>query len=194
MFSACAANQKQAILLDDFPERAIFLKAVNDIGQANDIDTSKISLFYSSGAPYSIILTADNQILVGPSFVQKYWVNGNPDYVYCFVAHELAHYKLGHIGKRQAASYLTTALMLGLNMIVPGAGLINLAVNPLVTSGFSRSQELDADQEAVRMWGTKEKYVKALQWIYEGINQQTGIMATHPPLDERIDNLKRAVQ
>ena len=194
VLTSCAAPQRRGALLTEFPERPIFEAAISDIGKANDIDVSKISLYWGDGS--TIIITDDDKIIVGYDFLYRYRCReGKPEYIYCFVAHELAHYKLSHLGKRKAASYVTTALMLGLNMVVPGAGLLNLGLNPMVTSGYSRSQELEADSEAVKFMdkqgveGARGKYIEALRWIYVGSNPKTGLMATHPQLEDRIGNL-----
>jgi len=64
------------------------------------------------------------------------------------VAHEVAHRKLNHYGKKVAASRVTTAAFSVANVLVPGVGYLNLLVNPAVTNAFSREFELDADRAA----------------------------------------------
>lgn len=52
-------------------------------------------------------------------------------------AHEVSHVKLGHVETKTAASVITTAAFNVANIFIPGAGLLNLLANPLITSAFS---------------------------------------------------------
>ena len=67
------------------------------------------------------------------------------------VAHEVAHEVMGHVGTRRKLSLSLTASFGALGIFVPGAGLLDFVVNPLVVRAFGRHQELKADQKAVEI-------------------------------------------
>ena len=123
-------------------------------------------------------------------------------YVY---AHEVAHIKLGHYGKRVAASVVTSVVFSVAGFFIPGAGYLDWVANPLVTKGFSRSQEMDADLLAVKSIGQccsispgaaisalgKFEEVRKLKGYKE--EDRVGILDTHPSLEERIKKIKQEV-
>ncbi len=134
-------------------------------------------------------------------FTNMLIVSFSKDELHYIVAHEIAHIKLGHIAKQQAASIATYSAFQVLNIFVPGAGLLNLAVNPAVTGAFSRSQEMDADKEAVdaicQCGLGKHAAISALEKLAEnakakGIDDSNriGIWDTHPRIIERIDRIR----
>lgn len=67
------------------------------------------------------------------------------------IAHEVAHEVLDHVGTRRRMSIGMTGGFGAAGLFVPGVGLLDYMVNPLVVRAFSRSQELDADQRAVEI-------------------------------------------
>lgn len=118
----------------------------------------------------------------------------------CAGSHEVAHRLLGHYNKRLAASGTITAGMLVANAFLPGVGLLNHLVNPLVTNSFSRSQEMDADAMAVeivtRMGLSKAVCIDMLQIMLDystanRIDTSGGAWSTHPDMKERIERLKQ---
>lgn len=125
----------------------------------------------------------------------------NDDELAFVYAHEIAHIKLGHYLKQAGASVATSAIFSVANVFVPGVGLLDYAVNPLVTRGFSRSQEAEADQEAIRclkaLGYPPEAPTSALEKLLEiskakGNDKQAfwGILDTHPSLEDRIRKAK----
>ena len=58
---------------------------------------------------------------------------------------------MGHVGTRRKLSLSLTASFGALGIFVPGAGLLDFVVNPLVVRAFGRQQELKADQKAVEI-------------------------------------------
>ncbi|HSR12322.1 MAG TPA: M48 family metallopeptidase [Thermodesulfobacteriota bacterium] len=116
-------------------------------------------------------------------------------YVY---AHEVAHIKLGHYGKRVAASVATSAVFTAAGFFIPGFGYLDMVANPLVTRGFSRSQEMDADGLAVKSIGQccsmpPEAAIRSLKKLQEVRTEKgykdedrIGLLDTHPSLEERI--------
>jgi Zn-dependent protease with chaperone function len=118
-------------------------------------------------------------------------------------AHELAHCKLGHVEKKFAASMGTAIAFNVANIFLPGVALLNLAVNPLITSAYSRSQESEADSLAVgtmKIIGmNSEPAIRALNFLgnlaeIKGLREKDrqGIWDDHPSINARIENIKES--
>ncbi len=120
-------------------------------------------------------------------------------YVY---AHEIAHIKLGHYGKRVVASAVTSAVFSVAGVFVPGLGYLDWVANPIVTRGFSRGQEMDADMLAIKSIGiccsiSREAAIRSL-WKLQEIRrlkgykeeERIGLLDTHPSLEERIKKIR----
>jgi len=112
------------------------------------------------------------------------------------VAHEVAHEVMGHVGTRRKLSLSLTASFGALGLLVPGAGLLDFVVNPLVVRAFGRNQEMQADQKAVEILramghpAPRRSLATALEAVAahtprerEGLE---GLLATHPTLDDRL--------
>jgi Zn-dependent protease with chaperone function len=67
------------------------------------------------------------------------------------VAQKVAHEVLGHAGQRRVLSLVMTAGFAILGLFMPGLGLADFIVNPLVVRAYSRDQELAADQRALEI-------------------------------------------
>ena len=67
------------------------------------------------------------------------------------IAHEVAHEVLDHVGTRRRMAVGMTGGFGAAGLFVPGVGLLDFMVNPLVVRAFSRKQELAADQRAVEI-------------------------------------------
>lgn len=114
------------------------------------------------------------------------------------LAHEVAHEVLRHVGKRRALSLSTTAGFTVLGIIFPGASLADFLVNPLVVRAFSRDQEKQADAKAVEILramgypAPRRALALALQTLNQlnGNPSSGGLLATHPPLAERLAALE----
>jgi beta-barrel assembly-enhancing protease len=138
-------------------------------------------------------IVSQKNLIVLTSGIMKYYNDKELAFV---VAHEVSHKMLGHYGKRVLASGATTTAFRIINIAVPGAGLLNLIVNPAVTNTFSRSQELDADKKASEIIGAclqipLEDSVSALEKLKDNEKKPWIILfATHPPIEDRIENLK----
>ena len=117
-------------------------------------------------------------------------------------AHEVSHITLGHVEKRITASIITSAAFNVANLFIPGAGLMNLVANPVVTNAFSRPQEMDADRLAVEAIYRccqipKDVAIRAHEKILaiaksRGYKEEDrwGILDTHPSLEERIRKIR----
>ena len=67
------------------------------------------------------------------------------------IAHEVAHEVLDHVGTRRRMAVGMTGGFSAAGFFMPGVGLLDLLVNPLVVRAFSRKQELEADRRAVEI-------------------------------------------
>jgi Zn-dependent protease with chaperone function len=67
------------------------------------------------------------------------------------IAHEVAHEVLDHVGARRRMAVGMSGGFSVAGFFVPGVGLLDYVVNPLVVRAFSRKQELAADQRAVEI-------------------------------------------
>ena len=67
------------------------------------------------------------------------------------IAQAVAHEVLDHVGTRRRMSAAMVGTFGAAGLIVPGVGLLDFVVNPLVIRAFSRKQELEADQRAVEI-------------------------------------------
>jgi len=72
-------------------------------------------------------------------------------HVDALVAQKVAHEVLGHTGQRRTLSLAITAAFAMLGLFVPGGGLADFVVNPLVIRAYSREQELAADQRTIEI-------------------------------------------
>lgn len=77
--------------------------------------------------------------------------NQPPMHIDAFVAQAVAHEVLNHDGMRRALSLGVTVGFTALGIVVPGLGLADFVVNPLVVRAFTRDQELAADRKAVEI-------------------------------------------
>lgn len=117
------------------------------------------------------------------------------------ILHENAHIKYDHAAKNSLLSDATSAAFTIAGFFLPGVGYGNLIVNPLVTSGYSRSQELEADKDVIDQCHllrlTPDHYVSALEKMKQyaaskGKNSDsTGLFDTHPNLQYRIDTIHK---
>ena len=115
--------------------------------------------------------------------------------------HENAHIKYDHAAKNALLSSVTSAAFTIGGLFIPGVGYGDLLVNPLVTSGYSRSQELEADRDVVNqcylMGLNPDQYITALDKMRQYAAKKgessdtTGLFDTHPNLQYRIDVIKK---
>jgi predicted Zn-dependent protease len=120
----------------------------------------------------------------------------NDDQLRGVLAHELAHDDLGHVAKAQALGAGLGIGMIILDQIFPGSGRITPVAGALITRGYSRQEEYEADRHAVdilrRAGYSKDVMINTLTWLMrtEG-SSGGGFLATHPGTQERIDALKK---
>jgi Zn-dependent protease with chaperone function len=109
------------------------------------------------------------------------------------LARQVAHEVLGHAGQRRALSWSLKAGFTVLGFVVPGAGLLDLALNPLIVRAFTRDQVIAADLRAVeilRSMGhrTPQRTLVAALRVAHAINGTPagGWLATEPTLEDRL--------
>jgi Zn-dependent protease with chaperone function len=153
---------------------------------------------------YSFALVSSDEALVYADAGATYYVTDglarlSTPVVEAALAREVAHEVLRHVGKRRVLSLSMTAGFTALGIVFPGAGLADFVVNPLVVRVFSRDQERRADAKAVEILrgmgyeAPRRTLFLALQTV-DRVNGKTpqagGLLATHPPLAERLAALE----
>jgi predicted Zn-dependent protease len=112
------------------------------------------------------------------------------------LAHELAHDDLGHVARAQALGAGVGIGMIILDQIFPGGSQITPLAGALITRGYSRQEEFEADRHGVDILGragySKDVMVQTLTWLVrtEGASEG-GFLSTHPGTKERIDALAK---
>jgi beta-barrel assembly-enhancing protease len=112
------------------------------------------------------------------------------------LAHELAHDDLGHVAKAQALGAGVGIGVIILDQLFPGSGSLTPIAGALITSGYSRQEEYDADRHGVDLLRgagySKEVMINTLTWLLqtEG-GSGGGFLASHPGTQERIDALRK---
>ena len=116
-------------------------------------------------------------------------------------AHEIAHLKAGHYFTKLGVSILTSIGFSVLNVFIPGAGYSEYLVKPILVSGFSRSQELEADKMGVEYLNkagySPEYFLQLLEVFLKKSGEKTdeaSYFSTHPTNEERMQqiiNLKK---
>jgi Zn-dependent protease with chaperone function len=115
------------------------------------------------------------------------------------IAHEVAHEVLDHVGTRRRMAVGMTSGFGVAGLFVPGVGLLDFIVNPLVVRAFSRKQDLEADQRALeilRAMGSprpRRSLAEALRAVDEApVRSQEGggAMDIRPTLKDRLSALE----
>ena len=120
---------------------------------------------------------------------------------FAVAAHEIAHLKAGHYFTKLGVSILTSIGFSVLNVFIPGAGYSEYLVKPALVSGFSRSQELEADKMGVEYLNkasySPEYFLQLLEVFLKKSGEKTdeaSYFSTHPTNEERMQqiiNLKK---
>src|SRR2546427_915922 len=122
----------------------------------------------------------------------------SPAHVDALVAHEVAHEVLGHVGKRRVLSLGVSGGFTVIGFVVPGLGLMDFLVNPVIVRAFTRDQSLDADLrtiEILRAMGheaprrTLAAALKAAASL-NGPPEGTPLLAIEPDLEDRLAALE----
>lgn len=118
-------------------------------------------------------------------------------HVDALVAQAVAHEVLGHAGSRRRLSIGVSAGFTVVGFVLPGLGLADFVVNPLLVRAFTREQQLDADRRALdilAMMGhaaPRRTLASALR-AAAAVNGPSpgGVLATEPDLATRLAALE----
>lgn len=112
------------------------------------------------------------------------------------VAQQVAHEVLGHLGRRRALSLSMSAGFTVFGVMVPGVGLIDYLVGPLVVRAYTRDQVLAADGKAVEILSVMG-YGAPRRVMADAIRTATtyrpadgGLLATEPSAADRLTALE----
>ncbi len=116
------------------------------------------------------------------------------------IAQAVAHEVLDHVGTRRRMSAGMTGGFSLAGFFVPGVGMLDFMVNPLIVRAFSRQQNLDADKRAVEILRTmgdptpRRSMAAALRAMDDApVKSQEGrggMLDTRPTLRARLDALE----
>ncbi len=113
------------------------------------------------------------------------------------VAQKVAHEVLGHAGQRRTVSLSVTAGFTVLGIAMPGLGLLDFLVNPLIVLAFTREQERAADQKALEILramghAAPRRTLAVGLAAADAVNGPVtgGLFATEPELEERLAALE----
>ncbi|MFH2011736.1 MAG: M48 family metalloprotease [Pseudomonadota bacterium] len=188
LFIGCASPRQPYIVpqyIKDRPSVEIFNKALHDM----EI-TEECKLYFYGGKAPNAFVDANNNVNLSEGLFRY-----DDDTLTFVIVHEMAHIKLNHVQKKQAVSIATTGVMMIVDIFVPGAGLLNYAVNPAVTSNYSKPQEREADQLAsdvlVTHFGISiERQIQILKTLQKDSAEGGGFWDSHPSWNDRIANIQ----
>ena len=87
------------------------------------------------------------------------------------LAHELAHDDLGHVAKAQTLGAGVGIGVIVLDQLFPGSGSLTPLAGALITSGYSRQEEYDADRHGVDLLRgagySKDVMINTLTWLLQ---------------------------
>ena len=166
----------------------------SQLAYSNGLDPSKIYVCIIEDTAINAWIDKRPQIYLTTSFLDAI---PDSDALMCVLAHELSHYTLNHISNTQAISFGISAAFQVANVFLPGVGYLDHLANPTITHAYGRSNELDADENAVEMcrnagmMNARQQKINTLVWLKTSHKEkdQFFLWATHPPLDDRIAHL-----
>jgi len=116
------------------------------------------------------------------------------------IAQAVAHEVLDHVGTRRRMSAGMTGGFSLAGFFVPGVGMLDFMINPLIVRAFSRQQDLDADKRAVEILRTmgdptpRRSLAAALRAMdaapVKSQEGSGGVLDTRPTLRARLDALE----
>lgn len=182
------ANLKWQALMGRLMEykRIVCVYCGPDVWKMGVMKTDIVNGFAMGGGTFYVT----DGLLAQPFYIQD-----------ALLAHEVAHEIAGHVPVRKVISVATTGVFFVLGLLVPGAGLLNLAVNPVAANAYGRPAELEADNIAISLLRQLRKddssidssSIGSMIALIETSKSQGstggGPFATHPHPDDRIDQL-----
>jgi predicted Zn-dependent protease len=111
-----------------------------------------------------------------------------------FLSHEIGHILRGHARDHLTANTFLNAVMSRL----PAAGQM---IRHVLSKGYSQMQELDADQEAVRLTaaagfdaGASLSALRRLELVAPNRAGLAEYLSSHPPISERVRELEKSLR
>jgi predicted Zn-dependent protease len=170
--------------------RGIMIPLVGAMSHPRPLNQIRVGIMDDSNV--NAASAGGGQFYVTTGLLQK----ANDDQLRGVLAHEVAHDDLGHVAKAQALGAGVGIGVIILDQIFPGSGGVTPIAGALITRGYSRQEEYEADRHGVdllrRAGYSKELMINTLTWLLrtEG-GSGGGFLATHPGTQERIDALKK---
>lgn len=200
ILSGCATRQAKYIKAQEDPAK---YQRVNNILSSSNKAIKPYPLFkyrfaiVENDTPNAWVNSQQGIMVVSTGLLSMF----DDDELALIFLHENAHIKYNHSAKNALLSDVTSAAFSIGSLFLPGVGYANLLVNPLVTSGYSRSQELEADRDVVKqcylLMLSPDRYITALEKmkryaVSKGDSADTtGLFDTHPNLQNRIDEIRK---
>jgi len=193
LLTSCSQKHTTAYVIPQFikdrPVVSIYQMVYKCLKLKEDGETSRLRI-HPSKKPNAFIDGKNDVFLTEGLF--KY----DDDVITFVIAHELSHAKLKHVRNQRNVSYATTGAMMVVGFIVPGAGLLNYAVNPAVTNNFNKVQEADADRLAsetlVKCFDISvEQQIHILESLKKDTTDAGGFWDRHPSWNDRIANIRK---
>ena len=173
-------------------EKILWKAAVDTIALANFPEEEFVAVVHRADFSNAWVTTG-NKVNITAKFLHEL----TKEQRISVAAHEIAHLKSGHYYTKLGVSILTSIGFSVLNIFVPGAGYSEYVVKPALVGGFSRTQELEADEEGVEYLnkaGFSTKYylqlLNVLQKRSGDTPEKASYFATHPTNKERIQKIK----
>jgi Zn-dependent protease with chaperone function len=194
ILTSCAHQQVEPYVIPQHVKERManivsnYTRALNCLKIREDGETSRLGLDPSEKP--NAWVNGENEIIITEGLFQF-----DNDTITFVLAHEVSHIKLKHVQSKQAVSIATTGVFIVLGAFIPGAGLLNYAVNPAVTNNYSKTQEYEADKLASEVL-TKcfnipvDKQIQILQGMRSNTKDGGGFWDQHPSWAERIKNIE----
>jgi Zn-dependent protease with chaperone function len=147
--SGCTIGPKDVYSPKTSGERARWQSIVHRLaGLGGTADPSKPTKYWKLGLIKSQDINAYNSG-DGKFYVTDGFFHLSRPIQDAILAHMLAHDVASHVGKRVAVTVATSSAFTILGVVIPGAGLLDYIVNPIVINSYGQQQELEADRIAI---------------------------------------------
>ncbi|MFH0790255.1 MAG: tetratricopeptide repeat protein [Candidatus Omnitrophota bacterium] len=187
---------------------------LEDLCRKAGVSCRDILIFETSDIKYANALSAGLMPKLRYIFLSSYLVESfSLSEIETIFAHELGHYKKGHIRKR----FISLLFFLSISLAITGilAGDYGQEINNMIPNllpfivvlfwariigpVFFRNQERQADEYAVDICGNPQDYIPALKKIHainylpEKWSKTENLFITHPSLEKRINYIKERI-
>jgi len=200
VLSACA-TRSQVKTIPDHPQTKFISVCLGRMLVSNSYDLSAVKFGILDTPEVNAMMNKEGILFITSGLLNNIPEDRWNEILAAVIAHELAHFTLSHVAKRQGSAVATSIGFAIAGAFIPGVGLLNHVVNPTFTSALSRSQELDADRKSVAMlrnagWDNPEAIcIRCLEWG-SGFSDSSmfSLWASHPSFRDRIENIKAITQ